>query len=326
MGKKRALFIGISFYDYDQAIIEEFNALGYDVDYFSEVPTGLLYRYYLRTNNKDKIQAYIDRTSMHIADACGSGYDCIFVIKGEYLTQPAIDKIRSKNPDSKWVLYLWDSIGRIPESKKIFENFDSVYSFDRIDCLSNKNLIFNPLFFRKEYDSRSNGNQEIKYDIYFLGWYHSDRLKLAKKIVNFCSANYLNHKVILYTGYVNYLFHVLLGKELKGNKQYLIFKSITAKMNFDFIMKSKSTLDIAHPLQSGLTMRTIELLGAQKKIITTNGDIVHYDFYNPDNVLVIDRDSPILTKEFFEVPYVPVSENIIEKYSINNWLKRMFSA
>lgn len=323
MDRKRALFIGISFYDYDQAIIEEFNSLGYDVDYFSEVPTGVLYRYALRKNSQAKIKSYIDKTSKHIADACGSGYDIVFVIKGEFLTQQAIDIIRSKNPDSKWVLYLWDSIGRIPGSKKIFENFDSVYSFDRIDCLSNQNLIFNPLFFRKEYDARLYDKQELKYDLYFLGWYHSDRLRLAKKLVNFCRKFNLKPKVILYTGYVNYIFHVLLGKELKGNREFLIFKSIMASINFDFIMKSKSTLDIAHPMQSGLTMRTIELLGARKKIITTNGDIVHYDFYHPDNILVIDRENPEFTEDFFEKEYVPVSEGIVEYYSISNWLKRM---
>lgn len=323
MDRKRALFIGIGFYDYDQAIINEFNSLGYDVDYFSEFPAGIPYRYYLRTNNKDKVKSYKERTSMNIAIACKSGYDLIFVIKGECLSQGAIDKIKSKNPNSKWVLYLWDSIVRIPQSKITAKNFDKVYSFDRADCLENKEFIFNPLFFRREYDRRLYGEMEVKFDLYFLGWYHSDRLKLVKKIVNFCKREGLHYKVILYTGYMNYLLHKLVGKELKGNKEYLIFKSITAKMNLELIMKSKATLDIAHPQQTGLTMRTIELLGAQKKIITTNSDIVNYDFYDPQNILVIDRENPDFDTDFFKTEFNPTPDQILFKYSIKEWLRRM---
>jgi hypothetical protein len=122
---------------------------------------------------------------------------------------------------------------------------------------------------------------------------------------------------------MNYLLHKLVGKELKGNKEYLIFTSITAKMNLDLIMKSKATLDIAHPQQTGLTMRTIELLGAQKKIITTNGDIVNYDFYDPQNILVIDRENPDFDTDFFKTEFNPTSNQILVKYSINEWLKRM---
>ncbi|MEN2400325.1 hypothetical protein GKZ90_0011080 [Flavobacterium sp. MC2016-06] len=323
MSRQKALFIGIGFYDYDQAIISEFNSLGYDVDYFSEFPAGIPYRYYLRRNNKDKIESYKEKTSMDIANSCKSNYDLIFVIKGECLSQRAIDKIKSKNPNCKWVLYLWDSIVRIPQSKITAKNFDKVYSFDRADCLENKEFIFNPLFFRREYDRSLHGKMELKFDLYFLGWYHSDRLKLAKKIVNFCKKEGLSHKVILYTGYMNYLLHKVVGKELKGNKEYLVFKSITAKMNLDLIMKSKATLDIAHPEQTGLTMRTIELLGAQKKIITTNSDIVNYDFYDPKNILVIDRENPDFDTNFFKIEFNPTPEHILRKYSINEWLKRM---
>ncbi|MNR06809.1 hypothetical protein D3C85_1229020 [compost metagenome] len=164
---------------------------------------------------------------------------------------------------------------------------------------------------------------EVKYDLYSLGWYHSDRLRLVKKIVNFCKKEGLRYKVILYTGYMNYLLHKLVGKELKGNKEYLIFKPITTKMNLDLIMKSKATLDMAHSQQTGLTMRTIELLGAQKKIITTNSDIVNYDFYDSQNILVIDRENPHFDTAFFKAEFNPTPEQILHKYSINEWLKRM---
>lgn len=323
MYKKRVLFVGIGFYDYEDVISEQFNQQNYEVDYFSEVPpNNLSYRFYSRTNNQNKLQSIRARFSEEIASNCKDNYDLVFIIKCEYLTEVAIKKIKIKNPKAKYVLYLWDSIARIPEVKAKFKFFDKVYSFDRLDCLSNEVLTFNPLFFRNEYSNKETKQISV-HDIYHLGWYHSDRLVLIKKITHFCEQNNLKVKMILFTGYFSYLFQTIFGGELKGNKKYLIFKTLTTVENKQHILSSKITLDIAHPLQVGLTMRTIELLGMQKKIVTTNSDIVNYDFYNPNNILVIDREKPILNKAFFASDFTPISDEIISKYSIKNWLKRM---
>ena len=51
-------------------------------------------------------------------------------------------------------------------------------------------------------------------------------------------------------------------------------------------------------------MRTIEIaLGMRKKSITTNLDIKEYDFYDKNNILIIDRKNPIINKEFLETNY-----------------------
>jgi hypothetical protein len=191
-----------------------------------------------------------------------------------------------------------------------------------LDCLSNEILNFNPLFFREDYDEKYDEGIK-KYDIYHLGWYHSDRLDLIKKIAKFCLENNKSYKFHLLTGYFSYYFHKLTKKELGSSKEFLIFKTVSTENNVRNIMQSKIVLDIAHPLQSGLTMRTIELLGSQQKLITTNRDVVNYDFYNPANIFVIDRNNPILDINFFNQNYEFVSNDIRKKYSINQWLKRM---
>ena len=38
-------------------------------------------------------------------------------------------------------------------------------------------------------------------------------------------------------------------------------------------------LDSAQDGQLGLTIRVLEAIGAKKKIITTNEDVINYDFY-----------------------------------------------
>ncbi|MFH4210110.1 lipopolysaccharide biosynthesis protein, partial [Acinetobacter baumannii] len=61
--------------------------------------------------------------------------------------------------------------------------------------------------------------------------------------------------------------------------------------------KSNVILDISHPGQSGLTMRTFEAIGAGKKLITTNLNIKEYPFYNSDNIFIISRDKLVLEKD-----------------------------
>jgi len=98
------------------------------------------------------------------------------------------------------------------------------------------------------------------------------------------------------------------------------------KISGDQIIKifedSKYILDAPQKGQTGLTIRTIECLGAKKKLITTNKDIINYDFYNENNILVFDgeinKDSP-----FFVNEYEDIDAYIYEKYSLKNWLKTM---
>jgi hypothetical protein len=323
MGVNKVLFIGIGFYDYEEAIKHEFKKLDYVVDYFCEVPPyNLVYRFHSRRNNEIKLQEINKHHALGIANHCGTDYDLVFIIKCENMTIEALDIIKNKNPKAKFVLYLWDSIKRIHYVESKFTFFSKIYSFDRLDCLSNDLLSFNPLFFRNEYVYKDN-DEKISWDIYHLGWCHSDRLKLIKKLAGFCNKNNMNYKLVLFTGWFSYFMQTFFGGDLKGNKKYLIFNTVSAQKNHQNICRSKATLDIAHPLQSGLTMRTIELLGMRKKIITTNDDIVNYDFYHPNNVLVLDRENPILDKNFFEKEYSEITEGIVSKYFISNWLSRM---
>jgi hypothetical protein len=67
-------------------------------------------------------------------------------------------------------------------------------------------------------------------------------------------------------------------------------------------------------------MRTIEMLGANKKIITTNTDIKHYDFYHPNNICIVDRDKVLVPTKFMETPYVPVEDQVKDRYSVNYFI------
>lgn len=316
--KEKILFIGIGFYDYEIAIKDEFESLGYEVEYFSEVmPENFKDKIYNR-NKSTKVQKYLNNK----INSLGAEYKFVVVIKCEFLSYDNLKSLKLKNPKAKFILYLWDSIKRISNIKEKLCFFDKIFSFDRLDCLVEKQLVFLPLFYRNEYNLNQSNN--FINGVYHLGWLHSDRFDLLKKIKKQLDDNNINNYFLLYTGFFNYLRTVLLQRQYKYRK-LLIYKPLKVSENINNILKYSISLDITHPDQTGLTMRTIELLGLRKKFITTNRDIVNYDFYNDKNILIIDREKPVIDQEFFNSDYEPVGKNIITKYSINSWVLNLLS-
>jgi hypothetical protein len=91
------------------------------------------------------------------------------------------------------------------------------------------------------------------------------------------------------------------------------------------INKSKTVLDLLRDEQAGLSFRIFEALGFQKKIITSNKYVQEFDFYNPENILIIDPENPDIPKSFFETPYVPIPQEIYRKYSLEGWVEDVFN-
>lgn len=95
------------------------------------------------------------------------------------------------------------------------------------------------------------------------------------------------------------------------------------------LRKSGVLLDINQKGQTALTMRVLESIYFSKKLITNNADIVHYDFYNENNIFLLPRRLsdivPEEIKSFINKPFLPYSEEILENYDFEHW-KRQFGS
>ena len=59
-------------------------------------------------------------------------------------------------------------------------------------------------------------------------------------------------------------------------------------------------------------------------MITTNKDIVNYDFYNRNNICVIDRKNITIPISFFDNEYENNDKEILYKYSVKGWIDDVF--
>lgn len=312
---KRVLFIHIQFYEYNQRIQDKMRELGYIVDCFCEDPKigksdKLFTKFkseYITIKSVKKQKEFIDTLVK-----TGVQYDYIFVIKGERLTKEFLMELKRLNPKAHFILYMWDNVERVSNFFEKKEMYNDIYSFDTRD-VNQYGFNFLPLFFCDEF---KNNNIEKKIDVYFSGWEHSNRRKLLENLIPMLIENNISYYFHLFTGRWRVLKSKIKHRNFKKEPKYIKYQTLSFKVNADLTLKSRILIDIQHPTQTGLTMRTIEALAAKTKLITTNNDIVKYDFYNPNNILVIDRVNPIINPSFLETPYQDVPKEIVERYSL----------
>ena len=263
------------------------------------------------------IRYYIDI----INENKGKDYDYILIIKCDMAPISILESLRTVFPNAKMCLYLWDSVKNIRGVKSKFQFFDVIHSFDLEDCKKYEQLKFRPLFYGDQY-IKSECKEDYKYDISFCGTIHSDRYAIVKQIQAIAKGLMLKSYWFLYLqSKFIFSFYKLVKREFKGvSRNVFSFDKLTANEIASIVDESKVVLDIQHPKQSGLTMRTIEMIGMKKKFITTNQNIIQYDFYNPNNILVIDRKNPKLNMSFFELPFEELPNEIYEKYGLKSWI------
>ena len=185
-----------------------------------------------------------------------------------------------------------------------FKYFDTLHSFDLEDCQGHRELNFRPLFYTDDF-CRDLSYTEHKYDVSFIGTIHSDRYKVVKALKKIVAHKCLNGYWYCYlqSKFIYHFYKATKDEFSDSQIEDFKFEKKDSSEIADIVNQSKSVLDIQHPNQTGLTMRTIEMIGMNKKLITTNASIVNYDFYNKKNILIIDRDNPQIDVSFFSTPY-----------------------
>ena len=319
---KNILLICQRFFNYHTDIIDALKKMGANVDFFDERPSNTAVTKAILRINKAFLASKIRRYYRSILnDIQNNKYDYILIIKPEGIPKNVINILRKLNPNAKIVIMLWDAIANNTAAAEKLKLADKTFSFDPRDC-EKYDMKFRPLFYNEKYNDIAKTNTKAQIDLLFIGTVHSDRYMLLKNMEEkFIKEGYKVYYYMYLPSKILYYIKKVILKQFRGsNIKDFKFKSIGQDEVLSLLSKSRVVIDIQHPNQIGLTMRTLEMLGANKKIITTNSNVKEYDFYNASNIQVVDRDMKNIDMEFFRSDYIKIADNIKQKYSLESWL------
>lgn len=285
----------------DNEILILMNGLNYFIKYIKYDNLKKTYKYrrndgrqlLKRAIEKYKIPIYpliLDKWKNNIYD-----YKKIVIFDSGY-HEDITKYIKRKNKNCKIILYFWNPIKEENYKALKDSNVDEFWTFDKNDAIK-YNMHYNSQFYTQKVQLK---RDELINDVLFLG-----RAKnRAKELLE------LERKLNSNNVKTNF-FIIEDEKDCISYDEYL-----------SFLSKSKCILDFNQAGQIGLSLRPMESLFFEKKLITNNEDIKNYDFYNPNNIFILGKDNIRDIKEFINKPYEKVQKNILNYYDFENWKNR----
>ena len=327
---KKILFLSISRNGYTEEIIKEMEKKGYKVDYYTKSTKinkkelskkerifRTLYRDYNFSFLKNTINS-IERTiyKKYIKEL-DKDYDFIFDL-GAVSNPIFIEELKNINQTKK-ILFIWDDLKYHQETLDLLDKFDEVFTYNPQDA-KEYNLKYRPSFYIDKFLLKD----EIKdLDLYYVGSLRDYERTLMVKKINETLKDYIIDTRICCKNYFKYISRI---GSYSNYKNFYRNNLATLDELLEKYKRSKVLLDISYKGQNGVGLRPIEAIATKSKVISTNEDIKKYDFYDENNIFVLNKDLSNLNgiKEFMKKPYKEYSEEIKYKYSLDGFLEDVF--
>ncbi len=325
LNNKNILFLCVKTFKLEEQIKAKLESFGARVYFYDERIKDTNFNKAIIRVKKELYRNKIEKYYYNILEQTKSvSFDYLLVIRGEVVPAFFLERFKEIHPNCILIFYNWDSFKNTPNTSNHLNLYDRKFSFDPEDA-RNYGVNFRPLYFTDTYKTISTPIN-FKYDLLFLGTAHSDRYIISSQIKDFLERNEKNVfcYYFMHSKWV-YYFKKAFDKTFKYfdfNK--LSFKSLSVEEIKNLYEESKVILDINHPHQKGLTMRTFEAIGSKRKLITTNREIKKFDFYNSSNVYVLDRNNIEIDLKFFDLPFIETDPKLYERLSISGWLFNLF--
>lgn len=227
------------------------------------------------------------------------------IVHASILTPPVVKYLHRTHPHLRIIVWFWNPVSKDFPIDKFPKEICERWSFDTSDC-EKYNLHYNSQYF---FNDINTNNCAAEYDILFIG---KDKGRGAELIKLKNSYESLGLKCFFY----------ILGDTSLGDcyhQKYLPYDHVLSLIN-----NSRCILDFVATNQVGLTLRPLESLFLQRKLITNDASIRELDFYSKENIFVVNNDDNVKLKSFVLDDYHIVQEDISDKYDFISWFNRLF--
>lgn len=252
--------------------------------FLKQINKKICYKIY----DKKIVDAIVKDTGLAIIDA--------------YVNDDLLYLMKKYRPKKSWLL-IWNPL--TDEKANYYKKYlpiDNIYSYSIDESKKYGFHHFNDFY----YIDYPKLDLPIKRDFYFLG-HDKNRMELLEKFAKLIGDKY-TFQFDIFTAY--------LDESKKGNKLFNYFSEYIPFIEYlNRVFESKCLVDFNNT--TNITFRTLESLIFEKKYITNNKGFMNMDFYNPNNILIVDANTTMNDiDEFLNKPYVRIDRNILENYSV----------
>ncbi len=235
-----------------------------------------------------------------------SGYDTV-IIFDKALTPQLVRYIRRFNSRCRIKVWLWN----VRELEDDIRKHASVYTFDEQYALS-EGYTYIPQFHFENAFVEGTVSQE---GVFYAG-FDKDRYQTLLGIAEELNSSGIRNRLILRKD-ISKEYDSESGGIILTDKD-LDYKDILKQMN-----GYSCILELNIKGQSGLTLRSLEALFGNRKLITNNKAVRECDFYDPSNIYILDEENKESLKVFLAEEYRNVDPEIKKEYTFDSWLRRI---
>ena len=190
--------------------------------------------------------------------------------------------------------------------------YDMVFAFDRVDA-DKYDFYYSPLVYSPDVPVRSNDVNIDNNSVFYIG--------NAKDRVDMLHSAYKRLKLIG----LKCDFHIVgvpQEKQLTG-ESIIYNQSLSYKDVLNHIQDATCLLDVIQGDSTGLTIKVCEAVYFNKKLITTNKDVINYDFYDERFIRIIDTADDITSDFITDNPIVEYKDSGREYFSLGALIDRI---
>lgn len=249
-------------------------------------------------------------------------FDYLLVVRGEAFSNSTVDLIKKYHPEIKTIVYFWD-IFLTNNKSNIIKSFDKAYTFDLKDFRENKGLYFRPLVYLDKH-TKIIKSESKNIDFFFAGTVHSNRFQILENFKKKVTNRSVFFYYFLPSKLVFFKDKILSSKYKDATVNSFNYKMLSEAELYEKMSHASSIVDVIYPGQESLSMRVLEALGSNTKLITDFEGIKNYNFYNPKNIMVIDPKNIKIDLSFLESDFQNIEHSLMEKYTIKAWVDDIF--
>ena len=214
-----------------------------------------------------------------------------------------------KKRNTRLIIWRWNSVGKIDDEFNQLKKYGEIWTFDKKDAELNGWKLNTQFYFINDESNNLMCESCGRNNAYFVGD-NKGREKNLEKIYKL-----LTKTDVICDFWVCNKKGNLAG--IKNVENFISYEDVISE-----VKKHSILVDLVKEGQTGITMRTMEALFYEKKLITNNKELKKADFYCENNIFIIGENHAEELRPFLSKKYIKIDPSIIERYTFENWLHR----